>query len=113
MLTGGNHLIYLPKYVEPDDPMFELSDDEIEQRFLSGLEKMYPSFDRSSVVDFKVSKVRQVFPLPVLNYSGSVPSIKTSVPNVFVVNSAHILNGTLNVNETAQLAENFYGAELI
>ncbi|MBX3290081.1 MAG: NAD(P)/FAD-dependent oxidoreductase [Acidobacteria bacterium] len=110
---GGNHLIYLPKYVEPDDPMFELSDDEIEQRFLSGLEKMYPSFDRSSVVDFKVSKVRQVFPLPVLNYSGSVPSIKTSVPNVFVVNSAHILNGTLNVNETAQLAENFYGAELI
>lgn len=104
---GGNHLIYLPKYVEPDDPMFELSDDEIEQRFLNGLEKMYPSFKRDSVVDFKVSKVRQVFPLPVLNYSGSVPSIKTSVPNVFVVNSAHILNGTLNVNETVALAERF------
>ncbi len=104
---GGNHLIYLPKYVEPDDPMFELSDDEIEQRFLSGLENMYSSFDRSSVVDFKVSKVRQVFPLPILDYSNTVPSIETSVPNVFVVNSAHILNGTLNVNETVALAERF------
>ncbi|MBX3243718.1 MAG: NAD(P)/FAD-dependent oxidoreductase [Acidobacteria bacterium] len=104
---GGNHLIYLPKYVEPDDAMFELSDDEIEKRFLAGLEKMYPSFKRDAVVDFRVSKVRQVFPLPVLNYSSSVPSIKTSVPNVFVVNSAHILNGTLNVNETVALAERF------
>ena len=29
----------------------------------------------------------------------------TSVPGIHIVNSAHILNGTLNVNETVQLAE--------
>jgi hypothetical protein len=29
----------------------------------------------------------------------------TSVPGLHVVNSAHIVNGTLNVNETVQLAE--------
>jgi hypothetical protein len=29
----------------------------------------------------------------------------TSVPGLAVVNSAHIVNGTLNVNETVQLAE--------
>ena len=104
---GGDHLIYLPKYLPPDDPMFELSDKEIEGRFLSGLEKMYPAFDRNSVVEFKVSRVRKVFPLPVLNYSASVPSVETSIPGVYVVNSAHILNGTLNVNETVASAEKF------
>jgi hypothetical protein len=29
----------------------------------------------------------------------------TSVPGLHIVNSAHILNGTLNVNETLALAE--------
>jgi hypothetical protein len=31
--------------------------------------------------------------------------MKTSVPGLFLVNSAHITNGTLNVNETLGLAE--------
>ena len=34
--------------------------------------------------------------------------MKTSIDGVYVVNSSHIVNGTLNVNETVQLAENFY-----
>jgi hypothetical protein len=29
----------------------------------------------------------------------------SSVPGVHIINSAHICNGTLNVNETVQLAE--------
>lgn len=104
----GNALVYLPKYVAPDDELFEKSDDEIEHMFLKGLEKMYPQFRREDVVDFKVSRVRQVFPLPVLNYSRDLPAMGTSVDGLYVVNSSHIVNGTLNVNETVTLAENFF-----
>jgi protoporphyrinogen oxidase len=104
----GNALIYLPKYVAPDDQLFERSDDEIEDMFLKGLERMYPHFRRADVLAFKVSRVRQVFPLPVQNYSRDLPSTKTSVDGVYVVNSSHIVNGTLNVNETVQLAERFF-----
>ncbi|MET0753780.1 MAG: NAD(P)/FAD-dependent oxidoreductase [Pyrinomonadaceae bacterium] len=105
---GGNALVYLPKYVAPDDELFEKTDAEIEDTFLGALEKMYPHFSRKNVSAFKVSRVRQVFPLPTLNYSENVPPVKTSLENVFIVNSAHILNGTLNVNETVQLAERFF-----
>jgi len=108
---GGNALVYLPKYVAPDDELFEKTDAEIEEIFLSALEKMYPHFKREDVVNFKISRVRQVFPLPTLNYSENVPSVKTSLENVFIVNSAQITNGTLNVNETIQLAEKFLAAE--
>lgn len=106
---GGNALIYLPKYVAPEDELFDRTDDEIEEGFLGALEKMYPSFSKDDVLAFKVSRVRKVFPMPVLNYSDKLPSMKTSVKGVFIVNSAHILNGTLNVNETVQLAERFFG----
>lgn len=102
---GGHALVYLPKYVAPDDAIFGLSDDEIRRNFLGALEKMYPHFNQSDVLEFKVSRVRQVFALSTLNYSEHLPPIKTSLGNVFVVNSAHIVNGTLNVNETVQLAE--------
>ena len=104
---GGNALVYLPKYVAPNDELFEKSDAEIEEIFLTALEKIYPHFRREDVQAFKISRVRQVFPIPTLNYSEKSPPVKTSVENVFIVNSAQITNGTLNVNETLQLAENF------
>ena len=104
---GGNALVYLPKYVAPDDELFEKSDAEIEDIFLNALEKMYAHFKREDVVSFKISRVRQVFPLPTLEYSANVPSVETSIENLFIVNSAQITNGTLNVNETVMLAERF------
>jgi protoporphyrinogen oxidase len=109
---GGNALVYLPKYVAPDDELFDKTDAEIEKTFLDALEKMYPHFDRKDVVAFKISPVRQVFPLPTLNYSENLPDVKTSLGNVFIVNSAQITNGTLNVNETVQLAERFFEENL-
>ena len=104
---GRKALVYLPKYVAPDDKLFEKTDEEVEHLFLNGLEKMYPHFRRKDVLAFKVSRVRQVFPLPVLNYSRDLPDMQTSIDGLYVVNSSHIVNGTLNVNETIQLAENF------
>jgi protoporphyrinogen oxidase len=108
---GRNALVYLPKYVPPDDPLFDKTDEEIEKSFLSGLERMYPNFRQKDVLAFRVSRVRHVFPLPVLNYSRDLPAAKTSVQGAYVVNSAHIVNGTLNVNETVQLAERFFESE--
>ncbi len=102
---GGSALVYLPKYVSPDDPIFDLSDDHLRHRFLTALGKMYPAFTPSDVLAFKVSRVRQVFAIPTLRYSRNLPSMFTSAPGIQIVNSAHIVNGTLNVNETIQLAE--------
>jgi protoporphyrinogen oxidase len=101
---GGDSLVYLPKYVDPNDPMFEQSDDQIKETFVSALEKMYPAFKRSDVVAFQVSRVRRVLAMSTLNYSDHLPPMTTSVPGVHIINSAHISNGTLNVNETIQLA---------
>ena len=109
---GGNALVYLPKYVAPNDELFDRTNAEIEETFVSALEKMYPHFSREDVVEFKISRVRNVFPIPTLNYSENVPSVTTSLENVFVVNSAQITNGTLNVNETILLAERFISREL-
>jgi protoporphyrinogen oxidase len=107
----GNALIYLPKYVAPGDELFDKTDDEIRDLFLNGLARLYTRFRRADVVEFKVSRVRQVFPLPVVNYSDGLAPMKTSLDGLYVVNSSHIVNGTLNVNETVGLAEQFLRRE--
>lgn len=105
---NGNSLVYLPKYVAPDDEIFEMSDTEIRRLFLNGVAKMYPHFNEKDVLAFRVSRVREVFPLPVLNYSEGLAPMRTSIDGVYVVNSSHIVNGTLNVNEAVGLAESFF-----
>ena len=102
---GGRGLVYLPRYLEPDEALFELPDAEIESLFLEGLMRVYPDVRHEDVLAFRISKVRFVMPLPTLGYSKRVPPTETSARGLHLVNSAQILNGTLNVNETVQLAE--------
>ena len=102
---GGNSLVYLPHYATADDPIWSRSDGEIEGDFLTALERMRPGFSRSDVLCFRLSRAPHVMPVPTLNYSDRIPAIRTSLPGVFTVNSSQIVNGTLNTNETVELAE--------
>lgn len=104
---GGDSLLYLPKYLKPDDPLFNATDKEIEDLFLGALRKMYPFLGEDDIKYVGIARARNVFALSTLGYSENLPEIKTSVPGVYILNSAHITNGTLNVNETIQVAENF------
>lgn len=102
---GGNALVYLPRYLTQDDSFWQKTDAEIRETFVAALERMYPNFDRSDVLAFQVARVREMLAVSTLHYSErSRPSLRTSLPNVYVVNSAQIANGTLNVNETVALA---------
>ena len=101
---NGNALVYLPKYVSPEDPLFERSDDQLLEQSLRGLTRMYPNFDPHDVLCFKVSRVRYVLPISTLHYSERLPPMQTSIPGLWTIGSAHIVNGTLNINETLGLA---------
>jgi protoporphyrinogen oxidase len=102
---GGNALVYLPRYLTQDDSFWTLPSDDIRERFLSALDRMYPDFDRGDVLAFQVSRVRDMLALTTLDYSARArPAVETSLPNLFIVNSAQIVNGTLNVNETVAVA---------
>lgn len=104
-LLDGYHLVYLPRYVSSDDPLFDEDEVKIQQVFLEGLMKMFPHIHEDDIEGFSLGKARNVFALSKLNFSRNLPPMKTSVKGLYIINSAHITNGTLNVNETIQLAE--------
>ncbi len=100
----GDSLVYLPLYLPQDAEQWQWSDAEVRRRFLDALARMYPHFDRGDVVDFQVSRARQVLAVSTLDYSTRVmPPMTTSIPGLYCLNSAQIPYGTLNVNETLGL----------
>jgi protoporphyrinogen oxidase len=102
---GGNSLAYLPCYLPQNHPFWQKSDQEILEISYKALETMYPSFHRHEVLGMKVTRARNVLPITTLNYSKErLPSTRTSLDNIFIVNSAQIPNGTMNVNEVVALA---------
>jgi protoporphyrinogen oxidase len=103
---GGNSLVYLPRYVTQDDPLWQQGDASVQRTFVAALERMYPHFRADDVLAWQVSRVREMLAVSTVGYSHNLaPPVATTIRNVFIVNSAQIVNGTLNVNETLGLAE--------
>ena len=102
---GGKTLVYLPKYVAPDDPLFDADDETVRSSFVPYLRKMYPDLKDTDVISFQVSRVRRVFAVPTLRYSDTMPSIDTSVPGLKLAGSANLPFATSNVDDTLSLVD--------
>lgn len=101
---AGKSLVYLPKYVAPDDPLFAQDDDAIRGSFISALIRMVPGFDPAGVSAFRVSRVRNVFPFPIASAPYDPPPFATSLPGVTLATAAQIDDATLNVDRSIALA---------
>ncbi|HEU4698537.1 MAG TPA: NAD(P)/FAD-dependent oxidoreductase [Gemmatimonadales bacterium] len=103
---GGHTLVYLPRYLTQDDAFWRQDDAAVEAEFTAALLRMYPHLTRADIRAFRVARVREVLAVPTLHYSrDALPPTATSLESIHLVNSAQIVNGTLNVNETVALAD--------
>ena len=108
---NGNSLVYLPRYLTQDDALWSTPDDTIRRQFFAALCRMVPGLGEQDIVASRVSRARDVLAVSTLGYSrDALPPLRTSLPRVFVANSAQIAHGTLNVNETVTLANRQAGA---
>ena len=66
---------------------------------------MYPWLTDDNLKFVGVARARHVITVLTKDYSKNLPAVKTSIPNVYIINTSYILDGTLNVNETIKVAE--------
>ncbi len=101
---GGHALVYLPRYVAADDPLFRRGDGELREEAIGGLRRIDPALAEGDLVAFRVSRARHVFALPSPGQAARLPAARSGVAGLFVVNSARILHGAVHVDETLELA---------
>ena len=101
---GGYHLVYLPKYLPSDAPMMDADDATFEADFMDGVTRMFPDLSAADVEVSHIARARYVLAISTLNYSEKLPPLATAIPNLYICNSARIINASLSVNETIELA---------
>ncbi|MFB6069806.1 MAG: NAD(P)/FAD-dependent oxidoreductase [Halanaeroarchaeum sp.] len=70
---GGEHLLYVPKYVQSaDDEVWQMDDDAVEEHWLQGIEDLFPDFDRSSVNWIETARNPRTAPVYERGYLDSI-----------------------------------------
>ncbi|MEM9950362.1 MAG: NAD(P)/FAD-dependent oxidoreductase [Chloroflexota bacterium] len=86
--VGGNHLVYLPKYLAPNSEILQWSDEKIKSTWMKHFMSMFPDFDQSLIKDFIVQRARYVEPIRPLGTLDQIPSIATPISNLYMGNTA-------------------------
>jgi protoporphyrinogen oxidase len=88
--VNGNHLVYLPKYILPENPLARMPDSQVKEVFLADLKKMFPDFDEKWVTEARVMRERFVEPLHNIQGTWQTPQVVTPVGNLSLANTAQI-----------------------
>jgi len=87
---GGDHIVYIGDYLEPDHEYFRLSQEELLQRFIPSLPRFNPAFQPEWIRKTWLFKTSYAQPVPLVNHSKNVPAIKTPVPNLFFASMSQV-----------------------
>jgi protoporphyrinogen oxidase len=88
--TGGYHLVYLPKYVTPENPFAKMDDAALTQSFMGYLRQMFPDFRDEDVAALRIGRERYVEPLHPVGKTDDIPPIASDVAGLYLVNSSQI-----------------------
>jgi protoporphyrinogen oxidase len=87
---GGDHIIYMGDYLEPEHEFFRLSQEELLERFLPTLKRFNPKFEREWVRKVWMFRTAYAQPVPLVNHSKNIPAIQTPVEGVYFASMSQV-----------------------
>ena len=108
--TGGNRLVYVPRYCDAGSETFGLTDEQVYDRFTEMVAKLAPTFRHEDVIDWTVQRAPTVEPFHALGHEprtaprwpelGGAP-----VEGLALASAAQIYPRLLNGESVVELAE--------
>ena len=87
---GGDHILYCGDYLETDHEYFGLSDDELLERFIPGIQRINPAFEQAWIKKVWVHRTKYAQPVPLLNHSKNIPAIETPIPGLYFASMSQV-----------------------
>ncbi|MCP1244171.1 FAD-dependent oxidoreductase [Acetobacter lambici] len=87
---GGNHIVYLSKYLPHTDALYQMNDQDILEFSLPYIQKMFPAFSRSWIRQYNVWKARWSQPVVEKHYSSLIPDQDSPYPGLHLCSMAQI-----------------------
>ncbi|MCC7355116.1 MAG: NAD(P)/FAD-dependent oxidoreductase [Anaerolineae bacterium] len=87
---GGDHLVYLGDYLDPDHRYFQMTQDELLEAFLPVLPRFNPAFDRSWIKGVWLHRTTYAQPIPPVNYSSYIPPLETPITGLYFASMSQV-----------------------
>ncbi len=87
---GGDHIVYMGDYVEADHEYFQLSQDELLERFLPALTKINPAFEHGWIKNVWLFRTPYAQPVPPVNHSANIPPLETPLRGLYLASMSQV-----------------------
>ena len=87
---GGDHIIYVGDYLEPEHEFFKLGQEELLERFLPVLKKFNSKFEPEWVRKAWLFRTAYAQPVPLVNHSQNIPDIRTPVEGIYFASMSQV-----------------------
>lgn len=87
---GGDHLIYAGDYLETDHEYFDLSQEELLERFLPALPRFNPDFKPDWIRKTWLFRTPYAQPVPFVNHSQNIPAIQTPISGLYFASMSQV-----------------------
>jgi protoporphyrinogen oxidase len=84
------HVVYLPRYIAPDNDWMGVSDEDIREAWLGHLKMIFPAFDANWIEHFAVSRSRYVEPVFNIHMLETMPAVQTPYAGLYLANTAQV-----------------------
>jgi len=99
------HILYLSRYIDEKNELFQKSDAEIQAIFIAALKKIFPQFDESDIINARMNRERFAQPVIVTEYSRIVPDFRVPVANLYLACMAQIYPEDRGQNYAVRIAK--------
>ena len=87
---GGDHIVYVGDYREPEHEYFHLTKEELLEKFAPSLKKFNPDFDISWVNKTWLYRAAYAQPVPLVNHSKNIPAIETPIEGLYFASMSQV-----------------------
>jgi protoporphyrinogen oxidase len=87
---GGDHIVYMGDYLEPEHEFFGFSKEQLLERFLPALNRFNPNFEQNWVKKAWLFRTTYAQPVPLVDHSKNIPDIQTPIEGIYYASMSQV-----------------------
>jgi protoporphyrinogen oxidase len=87
---GGDHIVYMGDYLEPEHEYFRLTQEQLLEKFLPALKLFNPKFEPDWVRKAWLYRTAYAQPVPLVNHSKNIPAIQTPLEGIYFASMSQV-----------------------
>lgn len=86
----GEHIIYCGDYLETDHEYFDMTEEQLVERFIPAIQRINPKFEASWINKTWLHRTKYAQPVPFVNHSQNIPSIETPIRGLYFASMSQV-----------------------